>query len=120
MIVTLASLIDEYKEMAQICYHIDYSNKKSVKNNNKAVDRMYQIVNIINSDFGGDGINEFKKLIYYKENKTDLWAAVHMLEKMEIDKATMQKALTIIKQEAKQSVGLEYWLKAYEKNRLIK
>jgi hypothetical protein len=112
--MTLTELIDEYKQMTSICHNIDYADKKSVKLNNKSVTRMYQIVDKIKTEFGDNGIIEFAKLIDIKKDRTDIWASVQMLEKMTVDKATEAKALTIIKQEAKQSLGMEYWLKSYQ------
>jgi hypothetical protein len=111
--MTLDELIKEYKQMAGICHNIDYADKKSVTHNNKAVTKMYQLVDKINSEFGDTGVAEFAKLIDCRQDKTDLWASVHMLEKMKIDKKLEAKALTIIKEEAKQSMGMEYWLKNY-------
>lgn len=110
----LKALIDEYIQMASICNNVDYSDKKSVRNNNKAVDKMYEIVQIINTDFGKDGISEFIKLIDETENEANLWASVQMLEKMTVDKITEEKALRIIEQEAKQSIGMQYWLRDYQ------
>lgn len=111
--MTIDKLIEEYKEMTSICNQIDYSYKKAVNKNNKAVDKMYQIVNTINSEFGENGFREFSKLIDITKDKTNLWASVHMLEKMQVDNLIEQKALEIIKEEAKDSIGMEYWLKQY-------
>jgi hypothetical protein len=112
--VTLTELIDEYKQTASICHNIDYANKKSVKLNNKSVTRMYQIVDKIKTEFGDNGVSEFAKLIDIKQDRVDLWAAIQMLEKMQVDKDTEKKALAIIKEEAKDSLGLQYWLKSYQ------
>jgi hypothetical protein len=109
----LNELLEEYKQMATICNNIDYSNKKSVASNNRAVTRMYQIVEKIKTEFEENGIIEFAKLIDYKQDKTNLWASVHMLEKMTVEKEIEAKALKIIKEEAKESLGMEYWLKNY-------
>jgi hypothetical protein len=119
--MTIVDLIEEYEKMVQICNRINYSDKKSVKNNNKAVKRMYQIVNIIKEEFGKNGIYEFGKLLDNNDERTKIWASVQMLEKMDVDSITEQKALIIIKKEALQSVGMEYWLKSYQekkKNRI--
>jgi len=116
--MNLNELLDDYKKMAEICYKIDNSDKNSVKNNNRAVSRMYQIVNTIKINFGEAGVCEFAGLMDIKDSRTDIWVAVQMLEKMQVDTATEQKALIIIKQEARQSLGMDYWLKTYkEQNR---
>ena len=110
----LNELIDEYKLMASICHNFDYTDKKAIKRNNKAVSRMYEIVHNIRKEFGNNGIIEFAKLIDIKQDRVDLWAAIQMLEKMQVDKDTEKRALTIIKEEAKDSLGHQYWLKSYQ------
>ena len=112
--MTLTELIDEYKQMASICHNFDYADKKAVKRNNKAVSRMYEIVHNIRKEFGDNGVTEFAKLIDIKQDRVDLWASIQMLEKMAIDKDTEKKALVIIKEEAKDSLGHQYWLKSYQ------
>jgi len=37
-----------------------------------------------------------------------------MLEKMQVDRVTEKKALKIIEQEARESMGMDYWLKSYK------
>ncbi len=74
---------------------------------------MYEIVHKIRKEYGDTGVAEFAKLIDVKQDRTDLWASVQMLEKMTVGKDTEAKALAIIKEEAKQSLGMEYWLKSY-------
>jgi len=54
--MTIVGLIEEYEKMVEICNNINYSDKTSVRNNNKAVKRMYQIVNAIKVEFGENGV----------------------------------------------------------------
>jgi hypothetical protein len=115
--MTLTELIDEYKQMAAICNQVDYDDKQSVRRNNKAVKRMYQIVEKIKTSFGDEGVKEFIRLIDIRQNRVDLWAAIQMLEKMQVDKETEKKALTIISEEAKESLGYQYWLKSYKEGK---
>jgi hypothetical protein len=115
--MTIAQLIKEYTEMAARCYNLDYSDKKAVKRNNKAVNRMYEIVHKIIMEYGENGIKEFIKLIDIKQNQVDLWAAVHTLEKMSVDESTEEKALMVIQDEAKDSLGMEYWLRRYHEKK---
>ena len=116
---TLNDLIEEYKKMAKICHNIDYQDKKSVANNNKAVHRMYKIIDTIKLEFSTAGVDEFAKLLDDQDNRADLWAAVQMLEKMEVDSTTEQKALKIIEIEARESMGMDYWLKTYKEKKGI-
>jgi hypothetical protein len=113
-------LIAEYKEQAAICAKTDYADKKSVRQNNKAVDRMYAIVTTIDRNFGPDGIVKFQELLDVKENNIDLWSATHLLERLKVETSIEEKALTIIETVAKgkgvEALGYQYWLKDwYEK-----
>lgn len=99
--------------MAGICQSTDYANPKSVIRNNKAVTRMYQIVEEIQAGYGPTGVIEFSKLMDDSHDRADLWASVHMLEKMTVEEQTEAKALSIISTEAMQSLGMEQWLRMY-------
>lgn len=111
--MTLIELIDEYKKMAGNCYNIDYADKKAVQLNNQSVKRMYQIINEIQAGFGNNGMIEFTKLLGISNDKVNLWAATHLLEKTQVDKKTEKISLAIIAEEVKDSLGYQYWLKSY-------
>lgn len=116
--MNLQELIKEYKEQAVICATTDYSNKDSVKSHNKAVNRMYQIVDTVYSQFGLEGLDGFSRLLDLVENGTNVWAAVHIVEKMNPDPKIKEKALSIIKKVASennaQGLGFRHWLKHHE------
>ncbi len=118
----LSELINEYKEQAVICSAIDYDNKDSVKVNNNAVKRMYEIIDTIVSQFGDNGVKEFSTLLDITDHGINIWAAPHLLEKMKTDVSTETKALAIIKDAAKQdnvhALGFQYWLKEWENKKL--
>jgi len=117
-------LIEEYKVQAAVCAQTDFAVKKSVRQNNKAVDRMYAIVATIDTNFGLDGIGKFQELLDIKENNTDLWTATHLLERLKVEKPIEEKALIIIETVAKgkgvEALGYQYWLKKWyeQKNAL--
>ena len=117
--MTLDKLIDEYKTLPKICASTNYADKKSVKENNKAVERMYQIVSLIN-DFGLEGTQIFKKLLNISDYDTNVWAATHLLEKLSFDKPTATLALQIIETVASgddiRATGYKMWLKDYKLN----
>ncbi len=117
--MTIQELIKKYRDQATICSAIDYAKKNSVEANNDAVKRMYKIVDVIVSDFGVDGTTEFSLLLDSTDHKINIWAATHLLEKMEADPVTQEKALMIIKNVAKQDdvegLGFRHWLKNWEK-----
>ncbi|MCX6718861.1 MAG: hypothetical protein NTZ38_00560 [Candidatus Taylorbacteria bacterium] len=115
--MTLFELIKEYKNQVIICSRINYTDKQSVDVNNTAVERMYGIVDTINSEFGRDGLREFAMLLDIKDYNTNVWSAVHLLENMKHDHELEEKALEIIKEAAKnkdvKGLGYRHWLKTY-------
>ena len=115
--MTLDKLIDEYKTLPKICALTNYADKKSVKANNKAVDRMYEIVSLVN-DFGPKGTKTFSALLDISDHKTNIWAATHLLEKLAFEEPTGIRALQIIEEVAKgddlQAAGYQIWLKNYK------
>ncbi len=116
--MNLQELIEEYNNKAIICSKTDYSNTQSVNENNSAVKRMYEIIDLIKSQFGINGIKEFSKLLGIKDYDINVWSATHLLEKMSPDKETEEKALDVIRCVANNSdtrgLGFRNWLKAYE------
>jgi hypothetical protein len=115
----LDSLIDKYIEQAKFCSDVDYGDKKSVKSNNKAVNKMYEIVTVIGRDFGGEGVERFSALLDITEHQVNVWAAAQLFDKLKADKTIRLKALNIIKAVAKgndvNALGFQYWLKEREK-----
>jgi hypothetical protein len=111
---TLAELIDYYIKQVDITNNIDYLDKPTVKASNKAVETMYQIVEIINKKFGSEGVNRFSVLLDRRENSAYLWAAPQILERMNATDETKRKALKIIKDIADSNhpsaLGFQGWL----------
>lgn len=97
----MRNLIEEYKELTANCARTDHADKKSVKRHYKSVNRMYEIAEKIGYEDTTETISDFIKLLDIVENKTNVWAAVHILERIPIDSKTENKALAIIKQIAK-------------------
>lgn len=113
------SLTDEYLNLAITCSSTDYSDKKSIRQHNIAVGKMYQIAKDIAKEPTKDIINNFVKLLNVDADKVNIWAAVHILELIKVDEATRLKALSIIKEVANENstdaLGYRIWLKNYEK-----
>ena len=84
------NLIEEYIELTKVCSQTDYSDKKSVRNHNKSVDRMSKIVERIGREDMSETFNDFYRLLDIMENGTNIWAAVHMLERI-VDSKPNQK-----------------------------
>ena len=108
----------EYLNLTKICAEIDYSDKKSVKRNNSAVNRMYEVMNLLSKRNNQMEILNFAELLTVVENKTNLWVAAQMLEKLNVDEKTEQNALKIIKKAAEgdgtEGMGFRSWLAEYE------
>jgi hypothetical protein len=115
--IRIDNLIAEYKTLPAICSLTNYGDKKSVLANNKAVKRMYKIVKELNNRFGPEGTVHFQKLLDITEYRTNVWAAVHLLEKLTPDQIHIDKALSIIIKESQgdstEALGFQYWLKQW-------
>jgi hypothetical protein len=113
------NLIQEYIELTKTCASTDYGDKKSVKLHNKSVDKMYEIAEKIGYEQTTETIEDFAKLLDKTENKTNVWAAVHILERIPTDKTIDEKALKIIKQQADgdsaEAMGFKIWLDNYKR-----
>lgn len=113
------NLIQEYLELTKTCASTDYGDKKSVKRHNKLVDRMYEIAEKIGYEQTTETIEDFAKLLDVADNKTNVWTAVHILERIPADKTIEEKALKIIKQQADgntaEAMGFKIWLDNYQK-----
>lgn len=115
------NLIEEYIELTRICAMTDYSDKKSVRKHNKSVDRMYEIAEKIGYEDTTETVYDFIKLLDLSENRTNVWVAVHILERIPIDNKTESKALEIIKTiatgDSAESMGFKIWLDDYKMKR---
>ena len=113
------NLIHEYIELTKTCALTDYGDKKSVKLHNKSVGKMYEIAEKIGNEQTKETIDDFAILLEINENKTNVWAAVHILERIPADKTIEEKALRIIKQQADgesaEAMGFKIWLDNYKK-----
>ncbi|WP_407556361.1 hypothetical protein [Winogradskyella sp. 4-2091] len=116
--INIDELKTEYLNLTKICAEIDYSDKKSVKRNNSAVTKMYKIVHLLSENNNETEILNFSELLNVEENKTNLWVATQILEKLNVDKKTEQNALKIIKKVADgngtQAMGFQIWLSEYK------
>jgi len=113
------NLIQEYIGLTKTCSSTDYGNKKSVRLHNKSVDRMYEIAEKIGYEQTTETIDDFAKLLDIIDNKTNVWAAVHLLERIPSDRTTEEKALQIIKKQADsdtaEAIGFRIWLDNYKR-----
>jgi len=109
------NLIQQFKNHAKTHLKIDYANKKSVKEGNKAVNKMFDIAQKI---FSKGQMDEFIELLTVKDNKIDLWTAHILLERLNAQGNTAQNALAVIKGYASldtpdsfgEKLWLEHWL----------
>ncbi|MBL7807733.1 MAG: hypothetical protein JNN28_07965 [Saprospiraceae bacterium] len=113
----MMDLIQEYIACAKACALTDYADKKSVRLHNESVKRMYKIAEKIVSEQLPESIEAFVQLLYINDCNTNIWAAVHMLELIPVDKSTEEKALQIIKKQAAadgpDALGFKLWLDNY-------
>lgn len=111
------SLIDEYLALTAICAETNYDDITSVKRHNNSVKRMYEIVMAVGSGQADVSIEQFSALLDIAENKTNIWVAAQLLEKVKTDQVIEAKALSIIHQVAKgdgaEALGFTLWLKKW-------
>ncbi len=116
--MNIDNLIEKYLKLTKSCAETDYTDKKSVRKNNSAVNEMYKIVELISKNDNGIEMQKFAELLTVEENRTNLWVATHMLEKLNIDKKTKQQALKIINKVANgngtDAMGYKSWLINYK------
>lgn len=115
--MNIENLKEKYLKLTKICAETDYTDKKSVQENNSAVNEMYKILESISESKNQTDIQKFAELLNIEENRTNLWIATQMLEKLNVDKKTEQKALKIIKKVANgngtEAMGFQSWLSEY-------
>jgi len=107
----LEKMMEEYKKCVGICSQIDYSNKKTINENNKAVTKMYSILNNIKNT-NEENIQYFYQLL--DDELAGKWFSHQLLELFIVDSKVEKKALTIIKKLSKKELGEKYWLKDYK------
>jgi hypothetical protein len=116
--MSIENLKEKYLELTKVCAETDYADKKSVQKNNAAVKEMYRLVELVAKNNNGIEIQKFAELLHVKEDRTNLWAATQMLEKLKVDQQTEGQALGIIKDAASgngtDAIGFKTWLKDYE------
>ena len=96
----------------RICNAIDNADELSVKRNNKAVDRMYQIVQLANNK-GPETVAELATLL--DQPDCAKWLAHQLVEKAAITKEIKNKCFAIVetlaKGETAAALGERMWLK---------
>ena len=117
--MTLSELISEYKSLTEQCSKTDYSDSNLVRKHNQSVNRMIVIATSILANHEAEGIAEFAKLLEDNHNGTDLWCAIHILEKMSPNSQITEKALSIIRGassgDSADAMGYQIWLENWNK-----
>ena len=79
---------------------------------------MIEIVEAIAKEEHPGTTQEFFALLDITENNTQLWAAIHTLEKLKVEPETEHKALENIRKAAEgdctEAMGYKMWLREYE------
>jgi hypothetical protein len=116
--MNIDNLKEKYIKLTKICSETYYTDKNSIRKNNSAVNEMYKIIELISEKNNQSEIKKFSELLNITENRTNIWAATHMLEKIKVDKKMEKLALKIIKKVAKgngtDSLGYQSWLSNYK------
>ena len=80
---------------------------------------MYEIVEAIGYEQTNETPEQFAGLLDISDNKTNLWAAIHILERLPTDSDIEKRALEIIrtatKGESADAMGYQSWLEDWNK-----
>ena len=110
----LEKSLEEYKKCVDICSKIDYANKKNINANNRAVKKMYSLLNEIKQN-NKDDIKYFYELL--GNEMAGKWFSHQLLELFQVDPKIEKMALKIIKKLSRKEVGEKYWLNDYKKRK---
>ena len=112
------SMLEEYRECAEICSRINYHDKKTIKANNHAVDKMYRIVEKAEKK-GSASIAELATLL--DESGSAEWLSYQLLERASVTPQIERKCLAIIYKlamgENAEAMGSQMWLKNWYKKK---
>ena len=104
----------EYLKLTSICAETNFSDKSSVRKNNIAVQKMYGIMTELSESNDQNEILIFSKLLGVKENRTNSWIAIQLLEKLKVDKNTEKQCLEVIEivitENTRDAIGFKIWL----------
>lgn len=112
--------IEEYRDLAAVCAETNFGNKLSIKRYCRAVERMNLIAEEIGYEGTGETKDDFIKLLEVEENKVKVLAAIHLLERIPIEKETEKEALKVIKKASQankaEAIRYQVWLEEWEVN----
>ena len=119
----IEDLMNEYLSSAEAAVLVDYSDKNSVRRFNALSDRMRAIVDEV-VNLGQDAISEFAALL--ESEPAAMWAAHHLVEKADLDAATLSKCFARVEQakieaeaegDLATAMGEEMWLNEWKARR---
>ena len=117
MVDEMKELLNRYEELARIHASMNYGDSRSVEEGNDAVSEMISISREV-SRMGEKGLEAFATLLDVSTNNAHIWAAHHILEHMNFSKSLEQRALGIIRENAKgegpDALGDLWWLRDWE------
>lgn len=107
----MKNIKEEYIKCAEICAQIDYSDKKSVRANNRAVDKMYRLVERAKFE-GPESIAGLIDLLDH--SLAGSWIAHQLVERVNFDIEIAKKCFEIIEPlahgESANALGETWWL----------
>ena len=111
-------LIQQFHENAKDHFDIDYADKDSVRKGNEAIETLFEIADKLKR---GGNTHQLIALLEVGKNKEDLWAAHILLERLNAEGETANKALNVIERYANSdslsAYGEKLWLEQWQRTR---
>ena len=108
-------MIEDYRECAGICARTDYANKKSVRQHNRAADKMNKLFRAAVVK-GPDGVSSLVPLL--DEPECAKWLAIQFLGEPILEPNVKEKCLRIVEAIASgddiDALGARHWLKDWK------
>lgn len=106
-----------YQQLADACARTDYSDRSAVKRHNRSIKQMQAIAQTIGRDGSAEERTAFIALLEEAQEQIRLWAAVHLLEYISVEKTAEERALQLIRRAAQgstaEALGYRVWLEQW-------
>ena len=107
-LLLMSDLLEDYIACVRITQSTDYADRNSVRRHNRAVDRMYRIVELAEQQ---GQVNHLATLL--DDPVSARWLAHQLVERTTIDEETQDRCFRIVEGLATTEVGEQLWLRQW-------